>query len=416
AGYVASSFTLGRFLGGYFWGCVADRIGRKPVVIIGLLSITTGFIAFGTSRTYSMALAFVFGLMNGIMPALRTSLKEICWPEHVVRGMTYVSGARATGIVAGTGIGGLLAQPALHYPGVFSPAGLFFGQVDGYPFLLPNLVGALLALHCLFLVLLYLPETRDYKKQRIRQDTFLVGETDSERYEATPGLLGPGGLLATPIVKVVRFLAVLFSYLEIGFYDVYPLLALSTPDVGGLGWNAVQVGKEHDAGSGRFVLVMTGAVTAPCQLFLFPPLIKMVGVMTWQRLGCGVGVAVFLAIPSIRILSQNYRSLFVLSVAANSLVNWFCAAVNLVLTIGSTTLVPNHMRGKLGGLFNTAESLGRFLGPAGYAITYAWSISPSTHEAYGGWVDYRFVFYASAAALAVVAVTAWGTLTLETLI
>lgn len=74
------------------------------------------------------------------------------------------------------------------------------------------------------------------------------------------------------------------------------------------------------------------------------------------------------------------------------------------------------MRGKLGGLFNTAESLGRFLGPAGYAITYAWSISPSTHEAYGGWVDYRFVFYASAAALAVVAVTAWGTLTLETLI
>lgn len=29
------------------------------------------------------------------------------------------------GMVAGTGIGGLLAQPALHYPDVFSPQGLF---------------------------------------------------------------------------------------------------------------------------------------------------------------------------------------------------------------------------------------------------------------------------------------------------
>lgn len=35
---------------------------------------------------------FVLGLMNGIMPALRTSLNEVCGPEHVVQGMTYISG------------------------------------------------------------------------------------------------------------------------------------------------------------------------------------------------------------------------------------------------------------------------------------------------------------------------------------
>lgn len=55
--------------------------------------------------------------------------------------------------------------------------------------------------------------------------------------------------------------------------------------------------------------------------------------------------------------------------------------------------LPLCMRGKLGGLFNTAESLARFLGPAGYSITYAWSVSASTLQAYyGGWVHYRFVF------------------------
>lgn len=85
------------------------------------------------------------------------------------------------------------------------------------------------------------------------------------------------------------------------------------------------------------------------------------------------------------------------------------------MAIGSTTLVSTNMRGKLGGLFNTAENLGRFLGPVGYSITYAWSVSAPTRHAYGGWVDYRFVFYASAAVLAVVAKLAWGTLTLERL-
>ena len=89
--------------------------------------------------------------------------------------------------------------------------------------------------------------------------------------------------------------------------------------------------------------------------------------------------------------------------------------VSLALEIGSTSLVSTNMRGKLGGLFNTAESLGRFLGPAGYSVTYAWSVSISTLQAYGGWVDYRFVFYASAVVIAVMGTLAWNTLTIENL-
>ncbi|CAN0234961.1 unnamed protein product, partial [Ectocarpus sp. 4 AP-2014] len=54
AGYVASSFTFGRFLSGYVWGSATDIIGRKPVIIIGLLSITIFSMIFGMSETYSM--------------------------------------------------------------------------------------------------------------------------------------------------------------------------------------------------------------------------------------------------------------------------------------------------------------------------------------------------------------------------
>ncbi|CAB1106620.1 unnamed protein product [Ectocarpus sp. CCAP 1310/34] len=127
AGYVASSFTFGRFLSGYFWDFVTDRFGRKPVIIMGLLSMITFSMLFGISRSYTMAITtrLVLGLTNGIMPALRTTLSEVCGKKHVVQGMTYTSGATAISLIFGTGIGGLLAQPALHYPEYFSATGLF---------------------------------------------------------------------------------------------------------------------------------------------------------------------------------------------------------------------------------------------------------------------------------------------------
>lgn len=60
AGYVASSFTFGRFLSGYFWGFVTDRLGRKPVIIMGLLSMITFSVLFGISRSYTMAITTKF--------------------------------------------------------------------------------------------------------------------------------------------------------------------------------------------------------------------------------------------------------------------------------------------------------------------------------------------------------------------
>ncbi|CAN0297475.1 unnamed protein product [Ectocarpus sp. 12 AP-2014] len=67
------------------------------------------------------------------------------------------------------------------------------------------------------------------------------------------------------------------------------------------------------------------------------------------------------------------------------------------------------MRGKLGGLFYTAESLGRFSSAASFSVMYAWSVSSSSY----GWVDHHFVFYVFALALALATALAWRTLTAE---
>lgn len=75
-------------------------------------------------------------------------------------------------------------------------------------------------------------------------------------------------------------------------------------------------------------MVATGAMMAMFQLFLFPPLIKMLGIMTWQRLGCGVGIAAFLAVPGVAVLSWNDGSLVALSVAVNTFANCSLGAVS----------------------------------------------------------------------------------------
>lgn len=78
AGYLASAFAICMFLTGWFWGRVADRIGRKKVVLIGLTSTSVASIIFGFSESYrGLVLArCLAGLMDGNIAILRTMITE----------------------------------------------------------------------------------------------------------------------------------------------------------------------------------------------------------------------------------------------------------------------------------------------------------------------------------------------------
>lgn len=83
--------------------------------------------------------------------------------------------------------------------------------------------------------------------------------------------------------------------------------------------------------------------------------------------------------------------------------------VTLSLYVASTSMVHSDMRGRMGGLFNLTESLGRFLGPVGSATLFAWSISPSSYD----WVGNHFMFFGAASPMALVAALAWAAITRE---
>jgi len=55
--YIGASYFVGRFLASLFWGVVADRIGRKPIIIFSVLSV---WAKCSCSRNYTNNNALLF--------------------------------------------------------------------------------------------------------------------------------------------------------------------------------------------------------------------------------------------------------------------------------------------------------------------------------------------------------------------
>lgn len=78
-GYIATTFALGQFLTGTYWGACSDRIGRKKVLMIGLSGTVVATLVVGFATKFWMLLAarFIAGLLNGNVGVLRTMISEI---------------------------------------------------------------------------------------------------------------------------------------------------------------------------------------------------------------------------------------------------------------------------------------------------------------------------------------------------
>lgn len=78
-GLLVSATMLGRIVGSYFWGVVADRYGRRPVIFVSLWATAAFAVAFGLSTTFSWALTFRYEryLVVPYMYVPDTALKKL---------------------------------------------------------------------------------------------------------------------------------------------------------------------------------------------------------------------------------------------------------------------------------------------------------------------------------------------------
>ncbi|EXF74745.1 major facilitator superfamily transporter [Colletotrichum fioriniae PJ7] len=139
AGLLISAYAVAEAITSMGWGTLSDRIGRKPVVLFGLVGVAISSLIFGFAKTYWVALLarFVGGALNGNVSVMQTMVAEMVKnPDHEPKAYAVQPFVWTLGGIIGSAMGGFLAQPAVYYPSVFSQDGVFGRN----PYLLPNLV------------------------------------------------------------------------------------------------------------------------------------------------------------------------------------------------------------------------------------------------------------------------------------
>lgn len=165
AGMITSSFTFAEFSASMFWGRMSDKIGRKPVLIMGLMGTAISMIVFGFAPNLATAMVAraLGGLLNGNIGVLQTTVAEIVKvKEHQPRAYSIMPFVWCLGSIVGPALGGALAQPCQSYPWLFQRDTVF----DKFPFLLPNVVCVVVLVLGIVVGFLFLEETHPEKKLR----------------------------------------------------------------------------------------------------------------------------------------------------------------------------------------------------------------------------------------------------------
>lgn len=150
-GTIASAFALAQLATNYFWGWLSDRIGRKPVILLGTLLTALCFVAFGFCKTLWQAILVqaLMGIVNGNQGLVSTCLGEITDRSNQSQAFTYLPVLYGLGGITGPLLGGLLVLER-------NP---FTGEKSTYPYLAPNLLSAAILLLDLAITAIYLEES-----------------------------------------------------------------------------------------------------------------------------------------------------------------------------------------------------------------------------------------------------------------
>lgn len=146
-GLLASAFALAQLTTNLLWGALSDRVGRKPVLLLGTAMLAGCFVLFGLcTRYWHVVLVHVaMGLLNGNAAVVPTCLGELTDRSNQSRAFTWLPVMYSIGSITGPALGGLLIPERVSQ---FS-----------YPFLYPNVVSAVLLAFAVVVLSLWYEET-----------------------------------------------------------------------------------------------------------------------------------------------------------------------------------------------------------------------------------------------------------------
>lgn len=381
AGYISSAIMVGGFITAAPWGWIADKYGRKPVIMSGTASIFVFNSLFGFSTNFWMALVsrFLIGFFNGMLGPVRAYASEICTEEHQALGLSMIGTMWGVGLIIGPAIGGYLAQPADKYSSLFPEGSLF----DNYPYALPCLCISGIAVVG-FISCFFLPESL-HNHPTGPPAAGKVGKDIESKGDGTPSATmteteGKTSQSERPLWQNWGMIAAVAAYCFWGLHDmayseIFSLWAVSSESLGGLGFTTSDVAN---------VLAVAGLSLLLFQLFVFPKLARIFKPVSITRMSTLFTIPLLMVYPLIARLSG--AALWIILIIAAVIKN----LLSVCIVTGTFFLINNSVylkqRGVANGISMSGMSLFRAIGPASAGALFSWSQARTTGFLPGMWM------------------------------
>ncbi len=163
-GLLVAVYSLVQLVMAPLWGRLSDRVGRRPVLVLGLLGSSLAYVAF--ARADSLAMLFLSRIVGGIggstIPVAQAYIADVTTPSRRAGNLGLIGAAFGLGFVIGPALGGFLA-----------------GASPGSP-TAPGYVAAGLCAANALAALLWLPESRPRGAGADRASRFNFGAALAE--------------------------------------------------------------------------------------------------------------------------------------------------------------------------------------------------------------------------------------------
>lgn len=154
-GLLTSLYALMQFVFAPLWGKWSDRIGRKPLILIGIAGFSAGQILYGVSTSLWMlcgSRVIAGALSSAAFPAAQAYIADTASEDERRRGMGLLGTSISLGFVLGPALGGVLARIDLN-------VSFHYGPILADNFSIPFFIAAAMALLTFLLAVRFLPET-----------------------------------------------------------------------------------------------------------------------------------------------------------------------------------------------------------------------------------------------------------------
>lgn len=139
---IISSFFFAQLVTAPLWGRFSDRYGRRPALLVGLISSAIAFALFGLANTIWLLFLFrlVQGAGGGTTGVVQAYVSDAVIPEERAKALGWITASTSAGVMIGPLLGSLAAT--------------YFGQAG------PGFVAAALCTLNAISAWLWLPESR----------------------------------------------------------------------------------------------------------------------------------------------------------------------------------------------------------------------------------------------------------------